>query len=86
MAIKIDFLLEKYQKGEKDTGSAAVQIIHLTEEILELAEHLKKHPKDNSSRVGLLKKVGKRRRLLNYLAKKSPDTYKKLIKELGLRK
>ena len=86
MAIKVDFLLQKYQADTKDTGSTAVQVIHLTQEIFELAEHLKEHPKDHSSRVGLLKKVGKRRKLLNYLIKKSPSAYKKLIKDLGLKK
>lgn len=63
-------IIEKYKRDEKDTGSPEVQIALLTERINELTEHLKVHQKDNHSRRGLLKMVGKRRNLLNYLAKK----------------
>lgn len=79
-------LLEKYQGHKKDTGSISVQITLLTERINNLADHLQGHGKDNDSRRGMLILVGKRRKLLNYLAKTEPDSYKKLIKDLGLRK
>jgi len=82
---KID-LIKKYQTHKKDTGSADVQVILLTEKIAELTKHLKKHAKDSDSRRGLLIMVGKRRRLLNYLQKNEPKTYDKLIKDLGLKK
>ncbi len=82
---KLD-LVKKYQDHKKDTGSADVQVILLTEKIAELAKHLKKHAKDSDSRRGLLIMVGKRRRLLNYLQKNEPKTYDKLIKDLGLKK
>ena len=79
-------LVKKYQTHKKDTGSAEVQIVLLTQKILELAKHLKKHGKDSDSRRGLLIMVGKRRRLLNYLKKGDEKTYEKLIKDLGLKK
>ena len=79
-------IINKYRRDEKDTGSSEVQIALLTERINELTEHLKVHKKDNHSRRGLLKMVGKRRNLLNYLAKKDEATYKELIQKLGLRK
>ena len=79
-------IIEKYKREEKDTGSPEVQIALLTERINELTEHLKVHKKDNHSRRGLLKMVGKRRNLLNYLAKKDEEAYKDLVKKLGLRK
>ncbi len=79
-------LVKKYQTHKKDTGSAEVQIVLVTQKILELAKHLKKHAKDSDSRRGLLIMVGKRRRLLNYLKKHEPKTYDKLIKDLGLKK
>ncbi len=85
MTIKTD-LVKKYQTSKKDTGSADVQVILLTQKIGELAKHLKKHAKDSDSRRGLLIMVGKRRRLLNYLKKNEPKTYDKLIKDLGLKK
>ena len=71
---------------EKDTGSPEVQIAILTARINELTEHLKVHKKDNHSRRGLLKMVGKRRSLLNYLAKKDIERYRAIIEKLGLRK
>ena len=79
-------IIEKYKRDEKDTGSPEVQIALLTERINELTAHLKVHVKDNHSRRGLLKMVGKRRNLLNYLAKKDINRYREIVKELGLRK
>ena len=79
-------LIKKYAQGEKDTGSAEVQIAILTEEINTLTEHLKLHDKDHHSRRGLLKKVGQRRNLLNYLLREDVTRYRKIIKDLGLRK
>ena len=79
-------IINTYKREENDTGSPEVQIALLTERISELTEHLKVHPKDNHSRRGLLKMVGKRRNLLNYLAKKDEEAYKDLVKKLGLRK
>ena len=79
-------IIEKYKRDEKDTGSPEVQIAILTERINELTEHLKIHKKDNHSRRGLLKMVGKRRNLLNYLAKKDVNRYREIIEKLGLRK
>ena len=74
------------KRDEKDTGSPEVQISLLTERINELTEHLKIHTKDNHSRRGLLKMVGKRRNLLNYLAKKDEERYKAIVEKLKLRK
>jgi small subunit ribosomal protein S15 len=79
-------LLKKYRTHEKDSGSAQIQIILLTEEINNLVKHLKKHKKDFDSKVGLLKMVGKRRRLLNYLQKTNKKIYDSLIVDLKLRK
>ncbi|NLM63479.1 MAG: 30S ribosomal protein S15 [Mollicutes bacterium] len=79
-------IIKKYGRTENDTGSPEVQIAILTEEIKELTEHLKVHKHDYHSRRGLLKKVGHRRSLLNYLLKKDVTRYRKIIKDLGLRK
>ena len=79
-------IIAKYKRDEKDTGSPEVQIALLTERINELTEHLKVHKKDNHSRRGLLKMVGKRRNLLNYLAKKDIQRYRDIVEKLGLRK
>jgi small subunit ribosomal protein S15 len=79
-------IIRKYQIHEMDTGSPEVQVAILTERITLLTEHLKIHVKDHHSRRGLLKMVGERRRLLNYLKKESGDRYNLLIKSLGLRK
>lgn len=84
--MNIKELIKKYKVHEKDTGSVQTQIISLTLEIENLAKHLRKHKKDYDSRVGLLKMVGKRRRLLNYLQKNNPKTYSSLVKDLGLKK
>ena len=79
-------VINTYKRDEKDTGSPEVQIALLTERITELTEHLKVHVKDNHSRRGLLKMVGKRRNLLNYLAKKDVERYRVIVEKLGLRK
>lgn len=83
---KKEKIIKKYAQGKNDTGSAEVQIALLTEEIKVLTEHLKEHKHDFHSRRGLLKKVGQRRSMLNYLFKTDVTRYRKLIKELGLRK
>jgi small subunit ribosomal protein S15 len=77
--------IEKYRTHEGDTGSARVQIAVLTERINYLTEHFREHKKDHHSRRGLLKMVGKRRRLLSYLRRTDVDTYRTLVQELGLR-
>ena len=79
-------IIEKFRINDTDTGSAEVQIAILTEEIKQLTEHLKTHTHDYHSRRGLLKKVGQRRNMLGYLARTDVTRYRKLIKELGLRK
>src|SRR5476649_1634494 len=79
-------LSTKYGRGPNDTGSADVQIAVLTASINQLTEHLKIHKKDHHSRRGLLRQVGKRRRLLSYLQGVSLDRYRALLAELGLRK
>ena len=79
-------IINEFKRDEKDTGSSEVQIALLTERIKELTEHLKVHPKDNHSRRGMLKMVGKRRNLLNYLAKKDINRHRDLVQKLGLRK
>jgi small subunit ribosomal protein S15 len=79
-------LVAKYGSNDKDTGSVKVQIALLTKEIDALTLHLKNNQHDGSSRRGLLTKVGSRRSLLNYLAKRDPEGYASFIKELGIRK
>ena len=79
-------IIKEFKRDEKDTGSPEVQVALLTERIKELTEHLKLHPKDNHSRRGMLKMVGKRRNLLNYLAKKDLNRHRDLVQKLGLRK
>ncbi len=79
-------IINKYRVHEKDTGSAEVQIALLTERINHLTEHFKVHIKDHHSRRGLLKLVGTRRRLLDYLKKKDVMKYRELIKSLGIRR
>ncbi len=78
--------IKKFQTHKSDTGSPEVQIAILTERINLLTDHLKTHKKDNHSRLGLLKLVGKRRKLLDYLKKNEEGRYLKIIKKLGLRK
>ena len=79
-------LVKKFGKNEKDSGATEVQIAILTEEIKELTEHLKVHTHDHHSRRGLLRKVGQRRSMLNYLAKKDVQRYRDIVSKLGLRK
>ncbi|RMG92050.1 MAG: 30S ribosomal protein S15 [Zetaproteobacteria bacterium] len=79
-------IIEKFRRNEGDTGSPEVQIALLTERINHLQEHFKVHHKDHHSRRGLLKMVGRRRNLLNYLRKKDFNRYRELIERLGLRR
>lgn len=79
-------LINKYGNDESDTGSPEVQIAIFSKRITNLTEHLRDHPQDHSTRRGLLKLVGKRRRLLNYLMKTDIERYRSIIKELGIRK
>ena len=79
-------IIKRFAKDEKDTGKVEVQIAILTEEILVLTEHLKEHKHDYHSRRGLLKKVGQRRSLLNYLKNKDVTRYRDVVKKLNLRK
>ena len=79
-------LIQAYGRKEGDTGSPEVQIAILTRRINDLTEHLKVHKKDHHSRRGLLKMVGHRRNLLNYLKKKDINRYRAIIEKLGIRK
>ncbi|HPZ09010.1 MAG TPA: 30S ribosomal protein S15 [Candidatus Eremiobacteraeota bacterium] len=79
-------IIDEYKIHERDTGSADVQIALLTKQINKLTEHLSSFKKDHHSRRGLLMKVGRRRRLLNYLRRVNLEKYRFLIKKLGLRK
>ena len=79
-------IMQEYARSEGDTGSPEVQIAVLTARIQELTEHLKANPKDHHSRRGLLKMVGRRRGLLDYLKKKDIERYRSLIEKLGIRK
>lgn len=85
MAIDKDPIIEKYQLHDKDRGSAPVQIALLTQRINELTDHFRTHKKDHHSRRGLLRMVGKRRRLLEYLKRTDLERYRQLIDDLGLR-
>lgn len=79
-------IIAQFAHHEKDTGSPEVQIALLSSRITYLTDHFKTHKKDHHSRRGLLKLVGQRRRLLNYLKNKNIDTYRDLIQKLGIRK
>ena len=79
-------IIGNYQKHEKDTGSPEVQIALLSSRIQYLTEHFKSHKKDHHSRRGLLKIVGQRRRLLDYLKKKDVERYRAVIQRLGIRR
>ena len=79
-------IIKDFKAHQKDTGSTEVQLALLTERINELTEHLKSQPKDFSSRRGLLKLVGKRRRLLDYLKRKDINRYREILEKLNLRK
>lgn len=78
-------IISKFKQSEKDTGSVQVQVAILTARINHLTEHLKVNKKDNHSRRGLLKMVGKRKGFLQYLKNKDIEAYRKLIQELGIR-
>ena len=79
-------IIKKFGENDNDTGRTEVQVALLSERIKYLTEHFKEHKKDNHSRRGLLKLVGQRRRLLNYLSTKDVNRYRQLIKELGIRR
>ena len=79
-------IIEKYRLHDSDSGSAEVQIALLSERITQLTEHFKVHKKDHHSRRGLMKLVGRRRRLLDYLKKNKLDTYREMIQSLNLRR
>lgn len=79
-------VIQEFGRHQKDTGSPEVQIALLTTRIRQLTEHLKVHKHDQHSRRGLLKLVGQRRRLLRYISRKDPETYRKLLQSLGLRR
>lgn len=79
-------VLAKYRRNEKDVGSPEVQVALLTERINYLTDHFKTHPKDHNSRRGLLKMVGKRKRLLDYLRETDFERYQQVVRELGIRK
>lgn len=78
-------LIKEYGKSEQDSGSAEVQVAILSERIRNLTEHLKTHKKDNHTRRGLMKLIGKRRGLLKYIKNGNIDEYRDLIKRLGIR-
>jgi small subunit ribosomal protein S15 len=79
-------LVKKYGENDVDTGKTEVQVALLSERITYLTEHFKTHSKDHHSRRGLLKLVGQRRRLLDYLARKDINRYRNLVKDLGIRR
>ena len=79
-------LIAKHRRSDADTGSTEVQVALLTTRIKQLTEHFKVHKHDHASRRGLLKLVGQRRRLLNYLKKQDIERYRSLIADLGIRK
>ena len=88
MALDLDIkqaIIANFQRDEKDTGSAEVQIAILTEQVNVLTEHLKLNHKDHSSRLGLLKMVGKRKRLLKYLRKTDYAKFTEIVNQLGIR-
>jgi small subunit ribosomal protein S15 len=85
MAFEKGTTVQKYRAHETDTGSTRVQVALLTERINYLTDHFRAHKKDHHGRRGLLKMVGKRRRLLNYLKRTDVDGYRQIVQELGLR-
>lgn len=85
MALDKDDVIRRYQLHEQDRGSTSVQIALLTARINDLTDHFRKHAKDHHSRRGLLKMVGKRRRMLEYLKRTDLERYRKLVEDLGLR-
>jgi small subunit ribosomal protein S15 len=85
MAFDKSSTIQKYRQNESDTGSTRVQIAVLTERINYLTDHFRAHGKDHHSRRGLLKMVGRRRRLLSYLRRTDVESYRQLVQDLGLR-
>jgi small subunit ribosomal protein S15 len=85
MAFDKNATVQKYRTTENDTGSARVQVAILTQRIKYLDDHFRTHKKDHHSRRGLLKMVGRRRRLLNYMKRTDVEGYRQLVQELGLR-
>ena len=85
MAFEKSATVQKYRTHETDTGSTRVQVAVLTERINYLTDHFRAHKKDHHGRRGLLKMVGKRHRLLNYLKRTDVDAYRQIVQELGLR-
>jgi small subunit ribosomal protein S15 len=85
VAIEKESTIEKYRLHENDRGSASIQVALLTKRINELTDHFRTHKKDHHSRRGLLRMVGKRRRLLEYLKRTDLERYRALIEDLGLR-
>jgi small subunit ribosomal protein S15 len=85
MAFDKSATVQKYRTSEKDTGSTRVQVAILTDRIKFLDNHFRTHKKDHHSRRGLLKMVGKRKRLLSYMKRTDVEGYRKLVQELGLR-
>ena len=81
---KLDKTRDKYQEHKKDTGSTPVQVVELTMKIKELSGHLKSHKKDIDSKVGFLKMISKRKKLLIYLYKQDQEVYNKLVEDLDL--
>lgn len=79
-------VIKEFRQSDADTGSAQVQVAVLSRRITNLTEHLKTHQKDHASRRGLLMLVSRRRRLLNYLSRQEPDTYRDLLNRLSLRR
>jgi small subunit ribosomal protein S15 len=86
LAIEKSEIVKKHQTHGTDTGSPEVQVALMTERVRYLTEHLKQHPKDHHTRLGLLKLVGRRRRLLDYLARRDISRYRSLVEKLGLRR
>ena len=88
MSIAVDkpAVIETHRTHETDTGSPEVQVAIMTARVRHLTEHLKAHPKDHHTRLGLLKLVGRRRRLLDYLRRRDISRYRSLVEQLGLRR
>jgi small subunit ribosomal protein S15 len=88
MSIAVDkpALIEKHRTHETDTGSPEVQVAIMTERVRHLTEHLKAHPKDHHTRLGLLRLNGRRRRLLDYLRRRDISRYRSLVEQLGIRR
>src|SRR5258708_21250539 len=86
LAIEKSEVIEKHRTHETDTGSPEVQVALMTERVRYLTEHLKQHPKDHHTRLGLLRLVGRRRRLLDYLARRAISRYRSLVEQLSLRR